>query len=83
MRGFTQRLDFVSQQAQERAEERGILTETIAFCLSDSDDNYRDKRNTVFWKDLSDGTRVKVSICLVDGESKIVNAIIVGKEVSG
>lgn len=83
MKGFTQRLDFVSQQAQERAEVRRILPETIKFCLSDPDGNYRDKGNTVYWKDLSDGTRVKVSICLMDGESKIANAIIVGKEVSG
>ena len=74
-------LDFVSCQAQERIEGRQIAHETISFCLSDPDGEYRDKDNTVYWKDLPDTTRAKVAVCHVEGARKIANAIIVGREV--
>ena len=70
-------LDFVSTQAKERAESRHIALETITYCLLDYDGRYRNKDNTVYWKDLPDDTRVKVSVGCIDGALKIVNALII------
>ena len=72
--------DFVSLQAKERVDGRNISCETITHCLSDPDGSYQDKGNTVYWKDLPDATRVKVSVCQTEDGPKIANAIIVGRE---
>ena len=71
--------DFVSVQAQARIESRGIDRETITHCLLNYDGNYRNKDNTVYWKDLPNDTRVKVSVCHIDSVLKIVNALILSR----
>ena len=74
-------LDFISLQAEERIDNRQISHETITYCLSAPDGSYKDKNNTVYWKDLPDATRAKVSVHQIEDERKITNAIIIGREV--